>query len=232
MSELENTETVLDNVLENTECEQTILDDENSNSHERVTFDDTDKISPLNGDLNDITKQFGAMFNTPQMQNALTNTLSSLMTQLKPKTGMLSQEEIDQSEVSYDEIMNDVNTRIVPHLLSKVSGDGVSNIQNITLDKGSKSYTTIQMLYNSSKYLINKGTNEMQVLLYRDRIIGQLVWFQLYKFDNFYDEPTDETTKLMSETVKGFSASYMDSSINKLNLADMFKKMNSTNNEY
>lgn len=208
-------DTIVETVLENTECNQTVLDDEN-----------TDQISSIN----EISKQLKGMFGDPKIQNAFGNILDSVVTQLKPKSGILPQN-IEKFTVSHDEIINDINERIVPHLLSKVLSDGLNNTQNITFDTKSESYGSIHMLYKCSKYLINKEIDQEQVILYRDRIVGQLVWSRLYEANNFYDKPTDEIEISMTNTLKEFTAIHLDDTCNKLKLEDMFKQFNLTVNK-
>jgi hypothetical protein len=231
-------ETILENSLNkavddtlNENVMETILDDNVSDQLSSPGNDSTEGF----GKLEELGKQMGTMFSSPEMQNTLSNIFKSLTTKIQPSSGgdTLSYTDLSQFYVPYEEIVNDINSRVFPHLLSKVSGEGLNGIQTITIDKESKSYKSISMLYNVSNYLTSKGNNVEQITLYRDRLVGQMVWLLLYNPDNFYDDTTSETNTLVSDTMKSFTAGVLNmatQSLSTLNFGEMFGKINKSNN--
>lgn len=212
----ENLETMLDSSSES-ECVETILDNE------------TEKCD-LNGGFGELTAQLNSMFQNPKMQNALSGALSgafgSLTAQLKPQSGNTLPKDFTTYNVSYEDMMTDINMRVVPHLLSKLSGDGLSGIQSVNVDKTSKMYGTMSMLYSCANYLIQNGNDKDQIELYRDRIVGQMVWVSLYDANNFYDAPTNETNTLIADTMKEFATGVLNSQLSTLKLNELFKNLN------
>lgn len=197
----------------NTECNETILDND--------SFDENmeQKTVPQ---LDELTKHIGNMFNNPDMQNALKGMFESL----KPKSSMsLTQEELTKYEMSHEDITLDINTRILPHLLSKLSGNC---IKEINIEKESKVYSTLNLVYGATNYLVSTGNDKNEVELYRDRMVSQLIWVNLFDANNYYDKPTEETNKLISETMKSFSAGIVSNKLSNLNMNDLFKQINSS----
>lgn len=201
----ECTETILDNETGETECTETILDNET-------------------GGLDMFTKHISKMFQNPKMQNALNGAFGTLTKSLKPQSGKL--ENFATYNVSYEDIMMDINTRIVPHLLSRLSGDGLNNMQSVNIEKDSKMFGSINMLYSCSNYLIQKGNDQVQIELYRDRLVGQMVWVSLYNANNFYDVPTSETNALITDTMKEFATGILNSQLSSIKLEELFKNLN------
>lgn len=218
----ENLETILDSSLEFTE---TVLDSSSeSNCTETSLDNDTNE---LNGGFGEFTKHISSMFQNPKMQNALNGVFGSITEKLKPQSGsILTLEDITIYNVSYEDIMIDINTRVVPHLLSRLSGDGLSNIHSVNIDKGSKMFGSISLLYSCGNCLIQKGNNQTQIELYRDRLVGQMVWANLYEADNFYSTPTNETNELVADTMKGFATGVLNSQLSSINLGELFKNLN------
>jgi hypothetical protein len=67
----------------------------------------------------------------------------------------------------------------------------------------------------------------MQIELYRDRLVGQIVWVSLYDADNYYDKPTEETNKLISTTMQEFTSGVINSQLTGLNIDELFKQFTS-----
>lgn len=177
-------------------------------------------------DDQDLSKEIGNMFQKPEMRNSLNTMLGSMMGifgKLQQQTGQeLSHQKIEECKVSYEDIMLDINTRIVPHLLSKVKSDVLNTSVNIL--NTSKEYASLSMMYNICNYLVKEGHDETQINLYRDSVISSVVWTHLYNPLLFYEKPSEESAKIVSDTMTNYSVATVRGSLGSLNLNELMEK--------
>lgn len=191
-----------------------------------TTLDDGFDDNAQDNQFGELTKHIGNMFNNPNMQNALKGVFNSL----KQKSGSsLTKEDIAHYSVSYEDINQDINNRLVPHLLSRLHGEGLNDTLTVTINKDSKQFGSISLLYGASNYLISKGNDQAQIELYRDRLVGQMVWMSLYNADNYYEKPSEETNKLISTTMQEFASGVVTNQLTELKLDELFKQFNTLN---
>jgi hypothetical protein len=229
-------ETILDtNNVESVDDEssvnqdETILDTDNNNSN--------DCLDGLDG-LGDFSKKLGSLFTSKDMQSSLANAMNSIMSKMKtqyPSAPNIDVKDLITSQSSlHDEIMNDINTRIAPHLLTYVSESGLQTTGPININEKEKSYGSISMMYTISNHLIKNGHDENEVIRHRDKLIGVYVWAALYGQNDFYGSVNDEISKAFAEGCMGYTTGMLNmglSSMSDGSFANMFAKFQLSNDD-
>jgi hypothetical protein len=224
-----NVECVCSNSSENQD--ETILDTDGTDNSNDSNNHNNDGLDGLG----DFGKKLTSLFASKDMQSSLTNAMNSIVNQMKNKFPTMPNVDASvllNNMLSHEEIMNDINTRVVPHLLSCVGGTALCNVKSININEKEKSYSTISMLYNVSTHLINNGYDKEEVIRHRDSLVGVYAWTSLYDRNNFYGTPNEEISNVFNETLMGCTTGMLNMGLSAMsgnNLSTMFAQLQSSN---